>query len=55
MEKYCPDARTGYREKAVMSIKQLKNSAEKKEWKNMRKWILKCRNVCLSKVKKAAK
>jgi len=54
MEKHCPDARPGYRDKAKTSIVQLKKNMNKDEWKIMRKWIRKCKNKCLMRVKKIA-
>lgn len=54
MEKYCPDARDGYRDKAMTSFKHLKESMEPRDWKKMRSWIHKCNNKCLAKVKNKA-
>lgn len=47
MEKYCPDARDGYREKAKTSIKQLKKMMNKTDWEELYHWIRKCRNKCI--------
>ncbi len=52
MEKYCPDSRPGYREKARASIKHLKKLMPEGDWKKTRKWLKKCKNKCLRKVKK---
>ena len=55
MEKYCPDARLGYRQKAIQSLRYLKRNLSKKEWGNTRKWLLKCKKKCLVKVRKQFK
>ncbi len=55
MERYCPDARPGYREKALASIAYLKKHSSSKEWKGYANWIKRCRNKCLKKIKGAAK
>ncbi len=55
MEKHCPDARPGYREKAVTSIKQLRACSSRHDWKKHQKWILKCKNRCVRKSRGAAK
>lgn len=51
MNKYCPDAREGYREKAKTSLKHLKHTMNNAEWK---KWYngfrKKATNKCLRKV-----
>ena len=53
MEKYCPDARDGYREKARTSIVHLKEHMPQEEWSKIHKWIKKCKNRCIIKVKRA--
>jgi len=51
MENYCPDARDGYREKAQMSMKQLKKCLSTKDYKKHCKWFRRCKNKCLKKIK----
>ena len=51
MEKYCPDARDGYREKAVSSLRQLNGCVDEKRWQEVRKWLKKCKNKCLVKIR----
>jgi len=52
MEKYCPDARPGYREKANDSLKYIMRHLKLKEKKKYKKNIARFRNKCLIKVKK---
>jgi len=52
MEKYCPDARDGYKEKARDSISYFKNNTDAERWKSMTEWLKKCKNICLRKVVK---
>ena len=51
MNKYCPDSRDGYREKARTALKHLKSVSSESEWKSFCKWYKKSKNVCLRKVK----
>lgn len=50
MEKYCPDARGGYREKASMCLKRLSGMFDKSEKKEFMKWFKRRKNKCLKKV-----
>lgn len=53
MNKYCPDAREGYREKAKISLKHIKEDMSNDEWKEWYKNFKKTlRNKCLKKVVK---
>jgi len=54
MEKYCPDAREGYREKAKKSLQQLRKCLTPEDYKDIKRWMKKCKNKCLVKVKKYA-
>jgi hypothetical protein len=51
MEKFCPDARPGYREKAIHSLSFLRKKMLPKEWASMSKWLKKCKNKCIKKIK----
>jgi len=51
MNKFCPDARPGYREKALDSMKYLRKKMDPESWQKYRKKIKKFRNKCLMKVK----
>lgn len=51
MEKYCPDAREGYREKAKKSFSHLKRCLPKNEYKKLAVKMRKCKNKCLKKVR----
>ena len=51
MEKYCPDAREGYREKAKVALKYIRKHSEKEEWLKFRRKYKKYKNKCLRKVK----
>ncbi|KKM06301.1 hypothetical protein LCGC14_1745400, partial [marine sediment metagenome] len=51
MEKYCPDARDGYREKAKISLEHLRKCLNSEDWEDVRKWFKHCKNKCLKKVK----
>ncbi len=51
MERYCPDAREGYREKAIHSISYIKKHSDAKSWKKYRSMIKKCKNKCLVKIR----
>lgn len=51
MEKYCPDARPGYSNKAIHSFLYLKKNMEKKVWKKFSQKAKKFRNKCLHKIK----
>ncbi len=51
MEKYCPDAREGYREKVRTALKIIKKYSTNDDWRKFRRWYKKCRNKCLLKVK----
>jgi len=51
MNKYCPDARPGYREKVLTSLRNLKKIMNKKEWNKYRKRYSTYTNRCLKKVK----
>lgn len=51
MNKYCPDARPGYREKAKASLKYIKKHSSKSDWNSFYKWYKKSNNKCLKKVR----
>lgn len=51
MEKYCPDARQGYREKATTAIRNYKACASREEYSDLKKWLASCKNRCLVKVR----
>lgn len=51
MEKFCPDARPGYRDKALDSMKYLRKRMNPVEWASYKRKIRKFRNKCLAKVK----
>ena len=51
MEKYCPDAREGYREKVKVALSYIKKHSDKKEWLNFKSEYKGYKNKCLRKVK----
>lgn len=51
MNKYCPDAREGYREKAKTSIQCLKSLLSQDEFHQWVSWIRRSKNKCLKKIK----
>lgn len=50
METYCPDSREGYREKAITSIKQMKECLSDEQWIEFKAWLSRRKNKCLKKV-----
>ena len=51
MERFCPDAREGYREKARVALQYIKKNSDRKEWSEFKKKYRGYRNKCLRKVK----